>query len=188
MKIKLLLSLFALSTATADDNNRSRPGPIRDNMLKAIASAGEAPTFTDVTLLKQLVDDLMKDRAELRQELKQSEARLRKCIEDKQLVEKRLDAEGLTLGNIIKDLKINLKSTSVERDDLQRIVWFPGNVYNGWTFTEEFGWAFITPATYPYMFLSESNTWIYYELGSNPRMIFNFTTNEWLQLDEERTK
>ena len=82
MKIKLLLSLLAVSATAAADDNRSRPGPPKTNMMKAVSNAGKPPSWGDTALLQQTVDDLLKERDQLKHNLEQAEGRLSKAIDE----------------------------------------------------------------------------------------------------------
>lgn len=57
-----------------------------------------------------------------------------------------------------------------------------GNIFNGWVYTEDFGWSFISPDTMPYMYLQKGG-WVYYEKGSNPRRVYYFDTEEWVEYE-----
>ena len=93
----------------------------------------------------------------------------------------------------------NIRSKTEEVQDLQQSVQQlsaitnnPGFVFDGWVYSEEFGWVFSNPDTYPYLFVSghdgTSNTWMFYEQGSNPRAFFLFQTNEWVVLDQDNVE
>jgi len=197
MKIKLILSLLAISTAAADDN-RSRPGPPKTNMLQAVSNAGNHPNWGDTSLLKQMVDDLMKEKQQLTHNLDQAEGRLTKAIDEIKLLNKtnsnlktklaRSENDLVTLSDMIRSNNDTMQRLRQERDDYRRTVEYPGSMFNGWVFSEEFGWVFTSPTVAPYAFLAENNEWVCYEQGTgiiDGRLIFKFRTNEWVDLDRE---
>lgn len=57
-----------------------------------------------------------------------------------------------------------------------------GSIFNGWVYTTDFGWSFISPDTMPYMYL-QTGGWVYYEKGSNPRRVYYFDTEEWVEYE-----
>ena len=191
MKIKLLLSLLTLSATAAADDNRSRPGPPKTNMMQAMSNAGSPPSWGDTTLLKQMVDDLLKEKEQLKHNLEQAEGRLTKAIDEiRDLKEANTRSENdlVTLSDMIRNNNDTMQRLRQERDDFRRVVEYPGSMFKGWVFSEEFGWVFTSPTTAPYAFLAENNEWVCYELGTgivDGRLIFKFRTNEWVDLDQE---
>ena len=190
MKIKLLLSLLAVTASAAADDNRSRPGPPKTNMMQAISNAGVPPSWGDTSLLKQMVDDLMKEKEQLKHNLGQAEDRLTKAIDeirDLKDVNTRSENDLVTLSNMIRNNNDTMQRLRQERDDFRRTVEYPGSMFNGWVFSEEFGWVFTSPTVAPYAFLAENNEWVCYEQGTglvDGRLIFKFRTNEWVDLDK----
>ena len=50
---------------------------------------------------------------------------------------------------------------------------------NGWVYDNDRGWIFTDAEHYPMVYTHKDDTWHYFELGSNPRYFFNFTSQQW---------
>ena len=61
----------------------------------------------------------------------------------------------------------------------------PGTIFNGWVFSQELKWVYLSPATMPYIY-SQSDGWMLYEYGTKPRRVFYFKTKKWVLLDAEK--
>ena len=58
-----------------------------------------------------------------------------------------------------------------------------GSVFNGWVYSPDFGWAFMSPNSMPYFYISEVG-WVYYELGSSPRRFYFFEEERWEVMED----
>lgn len=76
-----------------------------------------------------------------------------------------------TLSNSNNELTVMVNSLSSQVDNV-------GSIFNGWVYYPEFGWAFMSPNTMPYFYISELG-WVYYELGSSPRRFYFFEDERW---------
>lgn len=66
---------------------------------------------------------------------------------------------------------------------LNKIVQQPGSPFDGWVYSPEFGWVFLNSVSFPYMYRSETNSWLFYQVGTYPRTFFDYSTREWITLD-----
>ena len=54
---------------------------------------------------------------------------------------------------------------------------------NGWVYDNDRGWIFTNADHYPLVYTHKTDTWHYFELGSNPRYFFNFKSQQWESWD-----
>ena len=55
---------------------------------------------------------------------------------------------------------------------------------NGWVYDPARGWIFTDAEHFPLVYTDNDQTWNYYELGSSdPRYLFNYSTQEWVAWD-----
>ena len=54
---------------------------------------------------------------------------------------------------------------------------------NGWVYDNDRGWIFTDADHYPLVYTHKTDTWHYFELGSNPRYFFNFKSQQWESWD-----
>jgi cell division protein FtsB len=54
---------------------------------------------------------------------------------------------------------------------------------NGWVYDNDHGWIFTNADHYPLVYTHKTDTWHYFELGSNPRYFFNFKSQQWESWD-----
>ena len=86
-------------------------------------------------------------------------------------------------NNEISSLKTQNQTLVLEMNELSVSNAIPsGSIFNGWVYTTDFGWAFLSPETMPYVFLQKDG-WVYYERGSNPRRVYYFDTETWKEYE-----
>ena len=97
--------------------------------------------------------------------------------------------EDLTYEN--QSLKTEVANLSFERDNLKNTVETKTEqlekavemaqvpFINGWVYDNDRGWIFTDAEHYPMVYTHKDDTWHYFELGSNPRYFFNFTSQQW---------
>ena len=98
-----------------------------------------------------------------------------------------------------EDLKKDLESASravkslVEertglREELEDLVDIldrgPGSIFKGWVYSPKLKWVYVSPSIVPYAF-SQTDGWMLYEYGTDPRRIYYYNTKEWKILNEE---
>ena len=87
------------------------------------------------------------------------------------------------MGNQISNLKTqNQTLTFALNDANSQEDTSAGTIFNGWVYTTDFGWAFLSPETMPYVFLQKDG-WVYYERGSSPRRVYYFDTETWKEYE-----
>ena len=118
--------------------------------------------------------------AELEDEVKnlnqQNEALTSKLAEE---VEKN---DGLTIqvANLTQENNTLNHDLEVKTEELeQAVVMAQIPFINGWVYDNDRGWMFTDADHYPMIYTHKDDTWHYFELGSNPRFFFNFTSQQW---------
>ena len=89
------------------------------------------------------------------------------------------------VANITQDnnnLKYDLGVATKQAEEAVKMAQVP--FINGWVYDNDRGWIFTDADHYPMVYTHKTNTWHYYELGSNPRFFFNFTSQQWEAWDD----
>ena len=110
--------------------------------------------------LQEQIDDLKDENEDLKKDLEAADRAI------KSLVEQRSD--------LIEDIK--------EMGDI--LDHGPGSLFKGWVYSPELKWVYVSPSIVPYAF-SQTDGWMLYEYGTNPRRIYYYNTKEWKILNEE---
>lgn len=127
---------------------------------------------TLVTNLKSKISDLETDADSLK-------SKNESLAEEKN----RYYSELQSKNNEISALKMTNKTLSIELDEVSVASNAPiGSIFDGWVYTTDFGWSFVSPDTMPYMYLNDGG-WVYYERGSSPRRVFYFDTETWKEFE-----
>lgn len=86
-----------------------------------------------------------------------------------------LENEIVELSNIIAELE--LKLADEKKKSLTTFV-------NGWIYDPNKGWIYTDNEHYPLVYVYETSTWHYYELGSaNPRYFYSYGRKQWYSWD-----
>ena len=80
------------------------------------------------------------------------------------------------------NLTYELNLSKKQADEAVRMAQIP--FINGWVYDNDRGWIFTDAEHYPMVYTHKDNTWHYFELGSNPRYFFNFTSQQWEAWDD----
>lgn len=54
----------------------------------------------------------------------------------------------------------------------------PGLPFNGWIYSPDMGWCFVSPTTMPYIYVNDRG-WTYYKTGTFPREFFFYDKEQW---------
>jgi hypothetical protein len=54
----------------------------------------------------------------------------------------------------------------------------PGLPFNGWIYSPDMGWCFVSPTTMPYIYVNDRG-WAYYKAGTSPREFFFYDKEQW---------
>ena len=124
--------------------------------------------------------ELVAKVAELEDEVEnlnqQNEALTSKLAEE---VEKN---DGLTIqvANLTQENNTLNHDLEVKTEELEQSVEMAQVPFiNGWVYDNDRGWMFTDADHYPMIYTHKDDTWHYFELGSNPRFFFNFTSQQW---------
>ena len=104
-----------------------------------------------------------------------------------------LRAENADLLVDLSAASAQLQAYSDERKEMRREISDlntliddgPGTIFNGWVFSPELKWVYLSPTTIPYIF-SQSDGWMLYKYGTSPRRVYYFKTQEWKLLNNEK--
>lgn len=55
-----------------------------------------------------------------------------------------------------------------------------GTPFDGWIYSPDLGWCFVSPSTMPYFYMNDRG-WVFYETGSNPRRMYFYDSETWEQ-------
>ena len=61
----------------------------------------------------------------------------------------------------------------------------PGSLFKGWVYSPELKWVYVSPSIVPYAF-SQTDGWLLYEYGTNPRRVYYYKTEKWELLVDDR--
>ena len=147
-----------------------------------------------VELLQKSNDSLGSDKSELVNQLTTSNTQLQKVVAENtdlvssnQKLEKSLESvqsqlnvsssENASLSQSVKSLT---DETQVLSQTLEEAIKVAQTTFiNGWIYDPNQGWLFTNSEMYPMIFSNRTQSWHFYELGSNPRTLFNYESNEW---------
>ena len=93
-----------------------------------------------------------------------------------------LSAQVNNLTHERDNLTYELNLSKKQADEAVRMAQIP--FINGWVYDNDRGWIFTDAEHYPMVYTHKDNTWHYFELGSNPRYFFNFTSQQWEAWDD----
>ena len=119
-------------------------------------------------------EDLVERIAELKAERAVLKADVAELLVDLSVASVQLQAysdERKVLRQEIRDLTASIEAGS-------------GTIFSGWVFSPELKWVYLSPTTIPYIF-SQTDGWMLYEYGTNPRRVYYYKTKEWKLLDNE---
>jgi cell division protein FtsB len=74
-------------------------------------------------------------------------------------------------------LRYDLETVTKQAEEAVQMAQVP--FINGWVYDNDRGWIFTDADHYPMVYTHKTDTWHYFELGSNPRFFFNFTSQQW---------
>ena len=93
-----------------------------------------------------------------------------------------LSAQVNNLTHECDNLTYELNLSKKQADEAVRMAQIP--FINGWVYDNDRGWIFTDAEHYPMVYTHKDSTWHYFELGSNPRYFFNFTSQKWEAWDD----
>ena len=144
--------------------------------------------------LKNKNDSLSAEKTELLKRLSEFMVELQQVTSEKN----RLQSDNKKLGDSIETIQAQLNSSTNENSSLvqavstlseqnellnstleEAIKVAQTTFINGWIYDPNQGWLFTNSEMYPMIFSNRTGTWHFYELGSNPRTLFNYESNEW---------
>jgi cell division protein FtsB len=78
-------------------------------------------------------------------------------------------------------LRYDLETVTKQAEEAVQMAQVP--FINGWVYDNDRGWIFTDADHYPLVYTHKTDTWHYFELGSNPRYFFNFKSQQWESWD-----
>lgn len=177
MKIidKIVIALLSLGLSVSiyadkkeDDNGTNAPPPPPPNVK------GEVENNPSPEDLQEQIDDLKDENEDLKKALDLT-------AEDYSNVKKDLTAAVVE----IKSLKAVRRDLIEELDEMGEILdKGPGSLFKGWVYSPELNWVYVSPSIVPYSF-SQTDGWMLYEYGTDPRRVYYYNTKEWKILNEK---
>jgi regulator of replication initiation timing len=187
-----VLALFELeSKPPTDDNPPSPPSndpgtPPADDYLETIAalqqqieqlSAELNDAKEEISLKDETITELQSTNQELTYENEELRGELAEEVEKNDV----LTAQVANLTQDNNNLKYELGVATKQAEEAVKMAQVP--FINGWVYDNDRGWIFTDADHYPLVYTHKTDTWHYFELGSNPRYFFNFKSQQWESWD-----
>ena len=163
-------ALFAANSTTVPLPGRERRGGKKESNETETNNNPPAPEPPPTTVINE-VGDPPEDLIEQIDNLKDENEDLKKDLESASRAIKSLVEERTGLREELEDLV----------DILDR---GPGSIFKGWVYSPKLKWVYVSPSIVPYAF-SQTDGWMLYEYGTDPRRIYYYNTKEWKILNEE---
>ena len=174
-----------------DDNPPSPPStdpgtPPADDYLETIAalqkqieqlSAELNDAKEEISLKDETITELQSTNQELTYENKELRGELAEEVEKNDV----LTAQVANLTQDNNNLKYELGVATKQAEEAVKMAQVP--FINGWVYDNDRGWIFTDADHYPLVYTHKTDTWHYFELGSNPRYFFNFKSQQWESWD-----
>lgn len=84
----------------------------------------------------------------------------------------------LSANNTKASLSNDIEQLTHTIAELTQQVSNPGLPFDGWIYSPEMGWCFVSPTAMPYIYVNDRG-WAYYEAGSTPRKFFFYDKEQW---------
>jgi hypothetical protein len=190
MKLRKLMTLFVLfpvlvyGTHDESDNNNTTSGK-EGNTTEQVPPGppvgvenevenAESPVNQQLEALKDQLETVTKQRNEILEDLNDTK-------EDLEELEDDFRAANNTIQSLLTQRSLMAKDIDEMEDILNK---GPGSLFKGWVWSPDLGWVYISPTIVPYAF-SQTEGWMFYDTGSNPRRVYYYTTKKWKVLDTE---
>ena len=172
-------ALFAANSTTVPLPGRERRGGKKEsNETEPETNNPPAPLPPPTIVTNEVQgdpDDLIKQIADLEEERADLRKELADVLTDLSVASVQLQAYSDERTQFMEEIKTLNDQISDG----------PGTIFNGWVFSPELKWVYLSPVTIPYIF-SQSDGWMIYEYGTNPRRVYYFKTQEWKILNNEK--
>lgn len=180
------------SEGLEDDNPPSPPStepgtPPADDYLETIAALQKQieqltaelnDAKEEISKKDETIAELQSTNLELSYENDELRGELAEEVEKNDV----LTAQVANLTQDNNNLKYELGVATKQAEEAVKMAQVP--FINGWVYDNDRGWIFTDADHYPMVYTHKTNTWHYYELGSNPRFFFNFTSQQWEAWDD----
>ena len=170
----------------------------KENLPVAPSNTPGKPPAADyqetITALHKQIEKLTADLQGANQEISKKNAIISELEEaNEKLVSKNQELSNNYTKEIEKNnvLSAQVENLSHERDNLtyelnisiqetqEALQLAEVPFINGWVYDTDRGWIFTDAEHYPMVYTHRDDTWHYFELGSNPRYFYNFTSQKW---------
>ena len=142
-------------------------------------------SVVEISSLKEQVTELSnrlvqseKDKtdsiADLNKRIKELESSLKNAKEESS----RYFSSLQTSNNNNASLQATISELESVVAELTQKVANPGLPFDGWVYSPELGWCFVSPSSMPYIYVNERG-WAFYEAGSSPRKFFFYDKEQW---------
>tara|TARA_R110000851_G_scaffold52364_2_gene124464 strand:+ start:263 stop:859 length:597 start_codon:yes stop_codon:yes gene_type:complete len=187
--LSLSLSVSIYADKKEDDNGTNDPPPPPPNVQNEVESN---PSPED---LQEQIDDLKDENEDLKEARLSLIKQRSEVLKDLAETQKALDLTAEDYSNVKKDLTaavVEIKSLKAVRRDLieeldemgEILDKGPGSLFKGWVYSPELNWVYVSPSIVPYSF-SQTDGWMLYEYGTDPRRVYYYNTKEWKILNEK---
>jgi len=112
--------------------------------------------------------------ADLNKKVKELESSLKNAKEESS----RYFSSLQTSNNNNASLQATISDLELVVADLTHKVENPGLPFDGWVYSPELGWCFVSPLSMPYIYVNERG-WAFYEAGTSPRKFFFYDKEQW---------
>jgi len=131
----------------------------------------------EISLKDEAIAELQSTNQELTYENEELRGELAEEVEKNDV----LTAQVANLTQDNNNLKYELGVATKQAEEAVKMAQVP--VINGWVYDNDRGWIFTDADHYPLVYTHKTDTWHYFELGSNPRYFFNFKSQQWESWD-----
>jgi len=171
-----------------DDDNPPSPPPTEpgtppaDDYLETIAAlqkqigqlmADLNDAKEEISLKDETIAELQSTNKELTYENEELRGELAEEVEKNDV----LTAQVANLTQDNNNLKYELGVATKQAEEAVKMAQVP--FINGWVYDNARGWIFTDADHYPLVYTHKTDTWHYFEFGSNPRYFFNFKSQQW---------
>ena len=147
----------------------------KSNLENSNVSLGAEKT----ELLRRL-SEFMKQLQEVTSEKNDLIADNQKLSESVKVVQNQLNSSTTENASLVQTVSSLTEQTELLNETLEEAIKVAQTTFiNGWIYDPNQGWLFTNSEMYPMIFSNQTQSWHFYELGSNPRTLFNYESNEW---------
>jgi hypothetical protein len=130
----------------------------------------------NISEMKQSLDIAVQNNTSLQTKLKNLETEFLSITEERNRLFQALN----DANNNSSQLRVENTNLLMEINQLSEVAQSLGTPFDGWIYSPDLGWCFVSPSTMPYFYTNDRG-WVFYETGSNPRRMYFYESETWEQ-------